>query len=197
MPHHNLHRRRVTRAIGIAFLLLGSMLRAAAPEATPAKYTPYDLYLGPVFKVLSEVGSDSPELEKVIALMREAHSFEYKMEDPLRPLTPAETARRRAGDCKAKALWLCKEMNDASILYVIGKVSHDSLINHAWLQWRKGDQWYVLDATNSCQPMPAEHLGHQSYIPIYAFSKEGAVRFRPRLMQQHASSAKPLPVSSR
>lgn len=198
----NLHKGRLIGAClagGLTWLLSSLDVHASPMKATSARHTPYDLYMGPVFEVFSRMGSDSPALERVRELMQQALSFEYKMEDPLRPLHPAETSKRRAGDCKAKALWLCQQMNDATVLYVIGRVSPDSPINHAWLQWRKGEQWYVLDATNTAEPLPIEQLGYDRYTPLYAFGKAGALRFQPAQMASSprtaSSSGRPLAVS--
>lgn len=159
----------VLRAVPVILFALAGHALEAAP------LTPYDFYMGPVFKVLSEIGPNSPDMARVRKLMGQALGFEYRMEDPLRPLAPEETARRRSGDCKAKALWLAKEMNDGSVLYVIGKVRPDSPINHAWLQWRKDSRWYILDATNSAEPLPEDELAPGNYMPLYAYGKRGTL----------------------
>lgn len=163
-----------TRAVWLSLAIVS--LSAFRCSATPV--TPYDFYMGPVFKVLAEIGPDSPDMDRVRKLMSEALSFEYRMEDPLRPVSPDETERKRTGDCKAKALWLAKQMNDPSVLYVIGRMRPDSPINHAWLQWKKGDRWYVLDATNRAEPVPEDQLEPGSYMPLYAFGKRGTLVYR-------------------
>lgn len=163
--------------LGALLFLDGSQAYASSVILRPVKFTPYDLYMEPVFKVLGQIGGNSPDVSTVRTLMKEALSFEYRMEDPLRPVAPEETARRRMGDCKAKALWLCQRMNDNTVLFVIGKVSHQSLINHAWLQWRKGQRWYVLDATNNDEPLPLDTLPSTSYMPLYAYGADGTFRF--------------------
>jgi hypothetical protein len=89
----------------------------------PTGFTPYDRYLGVVRNVMTELPARKKSVAATCSLLRTARSFRYSPGDPYRADSPAVTAARKAGDCKAKALWLYDQLGDSSVLYVIGKVS--------------------------------------------------------------------------
>jgi len=53
--------------------------------------------------------------------------------NPYEPTLPEVTEAMRAGDCKAKALWLAQKMGDSQSRYVVGKMDPNSRLSHAWL----------------------------------------------------------------
>ena len=84
--------------------------------------------------------------------MEEGRHFEYVTGDPYTANPPGFTATVRAGDCKAKALWLYNGLGDGGALFVIGKTTRFSHTSHAWVYWRNENRWWILDLH---QPLPA------------------------------------------
>lgn len=142
----------------------------------PAGYTPYDPYLDTVRRVLRNVDSRPRSLAEASKLLRVAYSFRYETRHRYRADLPSVTAVRKAGDCKAKALWLYDRLGDTTALYVIGKVGARSRSAHAWLYWRWNDRWWILDPTNLKAPIAADTYSARRYIPYYSFDRTGAYR---------------------
>ena len=145
---------------------------------TTAGYTPYDRYMSPVKQVLTHLGgAETPSMLKVRQLMSQGRSFRYSFTDPYTAATPEVTAKIHAGDCKAKSLWLANQLNDPNIRYVIGRARSSSKISHAWLMWKNEGRWWILDCTNTREPIPADRINpSKEYIPLYSFSKVGTYR---------------------
>lgn len=144
----------------------------------PAAGTPYDPYMTPVKQVLTHLGTQDPSLDQVRHLMHEGREFRYSFTSPYVAATPEETATTRAGDCKAKALWLADQLNDENVRFVIGKARSSSHMSHAWLMWQHQSRWYILDCTNNWDPIPADRVASWEYIPYYSFGKGGEYRHR-------------------
>ena len=144
----------------------------------PAEYTPYDRYSGPVRLVIARVDRRAATMARARTLMNEAHAFRYRSADPYRAAMPEMTATARAGDCKAKSLWLYDQLGDGSALYVIGKTFKGAVSNHAWIYWRCDSQWWILDPTNRSAPLLAENIPSDRYVPYYSFGKDGTFRHR-------------------
>lgn len=138
--------------------------------------TPYDRYMRPVRGVMSSTGSRDPSMEKVSALMRQGHEFRYSYRRPYVAASPSTTAARQAGDCKDKALWLAKQMNARNVRFVVGKSSRYSSRAHAWLLWKKGGEYYILDCTNGDRPMRASSVPRGRYIAQYSWSHGNTYR---------------------
>ena len=138
--------------------------------------TPYDAYIRPVTDVLTQMRGDGPQMDRVMDLMREGRSFRYSHRNPLVAAAPEVTAAEREGDCKDKSLWLCNELQDASVRYVIGKLNRNSRINHAWVMWKHEDRWWILDCTMTTRPIAADTLSDDQYVPFYSYSKSFAYR---------------------
>lgn len=164
--------------LALALLFTGSVSALSVPVdlGSNAGYTPYDRFMRPVKHVLSTVPNQKARMDRVAELMREGRSFRYVHSDPYNPLLPAETARRRSGDCKDKALWLCDQLKDSSARFVIGKVKRNSKISHAWVMWQNEGRWFVLDCTLSWKPIPMDSLGKGDYVPLYSYAKTGTYR---------------------
>jgi hypothetical protein len=141
--------------------------------------TPYDPYMRPVKDVLGSLAGQNASMEQVCKLMREGRSFRYSFTDPYVPALPAMTADRKAGDCKAKSLWLCSQLGDEKVRYVIGKVRRNAKLSHAWLLWQNEGRWWILDCTNASRPIAAETLPEHQYIPLYSYDKSGCYRHSP------------------
>ena len=138
--------------------------------------TPYDRYMNPVKSTLATLGQEHPNMDKVNALMKEGRSFRYQMDDPYVAALPQETARTRTGDCKDKALWLCDQLNDSSVRFVIGKTSRNAKMSHAWVLWKNEGRYWILDCTLNRAPIAADTLPADRYVPLYSFAKGTAFR---------------------
>jgi hypothetical protein len=143
---------------------------------SPSSFTPYDPYLAPVKQVLGALPETPAPMKRVQALMREGRSFRYVFSDPYVATMPAVTAARKCGDCKAKSLWLCNQLRDGNVRYVIGKVRRKAKLSHAWLIWQNQGRWWILDCTNKARPIPAESVSRDEYIPLYSYDKSSAYR---------------------
>jgi len=142
----------------------------------PASDTPYDPYMSPVKQVLTHLSNEDSSMDRVRQLMHEGRAFRYSFTSPYLAATPAVTETTRAGDCKAKALWLADQLNDASVRFVIGKARRTSQMSHAWLLWEHANRWWILDCTNNWDPIPADRVSSNQYIPYYSFAKNGEYR---------------------
>lgn len=164
-----------------------------------AGYTPYDQYMSPVKHVLSHLNGAAPTMDKVRQLMSQGRNFRYSFTDPYTAATPEATASARAGDCKAKSLWLADQLNDASVRFVIGRARSSSRISHAWLMLKNEGRWWILDCTNTNQPIPADRINPlREYIPLYSFAKNGSFRHQATGMSLAANSTvSGAPVASR
>jgi len=158
------------------FLALSFTSFAVVDLGVPAGSTPYDIYMRPVKQVLSGLTGQDADMGHVRSLMREGRSFRYLYTDPYNAALPSVTAATRSGDCKAKALWLCDEMNDQNVRFVVGKTTPHARLSHAWVMWQHSGHWWVLDPTNASAPLLADHLPWDEYIPLYSWSKTGEYR---------------------
>ena len=136
--------------------------------------TPYDSYLGTVHNVLENLNGSAPSFDKVEALVRQGYRFTYIRQAPYEAGLPDVTAMRRAGDCKAKALWLADRMNDRSVRFVVGKASRSSQVNHAWLMWKKDGRLWILDPTKSAKPILADSVAPGNYVAFYSYDRSGS-----------------------
>lgn len=159
-----------------AFLASALCSSASIDLGSRSDYTPYDRYLAPVKQVLTHLQGEEDSMERVRQLMSTGRSFRYSYTDPYVAASPATTSSLRAGDCKAKALWLAAQLHDENIRFVIGKARASSRISHAWLIWQHDAHWWILDCTNNREPIAADHVSSWSYIPYYSFSKNGEYR---------------------
>jgi hypothetical protein len=189
------------KAICTLFALLATNLAALAELdlGNRSSYTPYDRYLSPVRTVLGALGKDKPTMEQVKSLMRQGRAFRYKMDDPYRPAMPSETAQTREGDCKDKSLWLCDQLNDPSVRFVIGKTKRGVAMSHAWVMWECEGRWWILDCTLKRDPFPADSVSKDRYVPLYSYSRAGSYRHADTVMNLAAvaSSKQKAPVASR
>lgn len=157
-----------------AFAVTGSALMAL-PPGKRAK-TPYDPYMHSVHRVMRQLDGQSPDFRRVAALTRQGYKFRYEYKTPYVAPLPHVTAAKKAGDCKAKSLWLAHEMNDPKVRYVIGKARANSKISHAWLMWQHNGQWWILDPTNDPRPIRASSVSSNEYIVFYSYGKTGSYR---------------------
>ena len=185
-------------ALVLTLLSAGSLTAFAKPVdlGSNAGYTPYDAYMRPVKRVLSSVPNHQADMERVAQLMQEGRSFRYVHSDPYNPMPPAETARRRSGDCKDKALWLCDQLQDSSARFVIGKMKRSSNISHAWVMWQTEGRWFILDCTLNWKPIPMENVSQGDYVPLYSYAKSGTYRHAATSLMLANSGAASAPVAS-
>jgi hypothetical protein len=197
VPHGRMKKLFALLILGIA----GALPGAAAPIdlGYTAGYTPYDSYMRPVRTVLRQLDGEGTSMDRVRSLMRKGRNFRYSYENPYIAMHPRVTEARRAGDCKDKALWLADNIGDENIRFVVGKARRDSRISHAWLMWENEGRWWVLDCTNTSQPIPVDRLSRNEYIPLYSWGKSGTYRHSStRIMTAHAVAGKrTAPVASR
>ena len=168
------------KSLLFALALLSSQVfglaRTNVDLGSPASGTPYDPYMTPVRQVLTHLGKTDEPMDRVRQLMHTGRAFRYSFTSPYVAATPEQTAATRAGDCKAKALWLADQLNDDSVRFVIGKARRTSQMSHAWLLWNHENRWYILDCTNNWEPVPADRVSSSQYIPFYSFAKNGEYR---------------------
>ena len=166
----------------VALTLLSSHFLALAKTdvdlGLPASATPYDPYMSPVRQVLNHLVHEDTSMDQVRRLMHQGRQFRYSFTSPYVAATPDVTATTRAGDCKAKALWLANQLQDDSVRFVIGKARRTSQMSHAWLMWQHDSRWWILDCTNNWDPVPADRVSSSQYIPYYSFAKNAEFRHR-------------------
>lgn len=165
--------------LSIAALLIVSKLAAIATPIDlgyASGNTPYDAYMQPVKQVLRSLKGEGTSMEEVKKLMRQGRNFRYSFTEPYTAALPEVTARVKAGDCKAKSLWLVDQINDENIRFVVGKARSESRMSHAWVLWKNEGRWWILDCTNTSRPIAADTVAKNDYIPLYSWSKNGSFR---------------------
>lgn len=168
----------------IAMCVTGS-LAMAQDLGKPTSKTPFDAYLGVMRSVMASLGSNNPALPEVEGYVKTGRGFRYYMKHPLIPQTPAETESSRAGDCKAKSLWVANKMDDRTLRFVVGRAHASSGMNHAWLLWKGPNGWLILDPTLLSTPIDVNRVGPTEYTPRYSYSSGG------KYIHPGAISAKP------
>ena len=164
----------------------------------PTTFTPYDRYLGSVRSVIYNLETQPASMLLVARLMKEGRHFRYSVCDPYRADPPAITAARHAGDCKSKALWLYSSLGDSNALFVIGKAQKRMRSSHAWVYWRYDDRWWILDCTERADPIAADSVSSDRYVPYYSFGKSGTFRHKAtRLILTSALHPSASPVTGR
>jgi hypothetical protein len=161
-----------TSLFSLATLLLATLgAHAAVDLGSSTSHTPYDSYMSPVKQVFNSLHAENVPMDKVNSLMREGRGFRYAHTDPYNPASPQQTAARKVGDCKDKALWLCNQLQDSNARFVIGKMKRNARISHAWVMWQHEGRWWILDCTMNSAPIAADKVGNDDYVPLYSFSK--------------------------
>ena len=145
-------------------------------ELQPTTSTPYDYYFGSVRAVIATLEPQRTTMADACHLMKVGYSFRYVTRDPYRPDPPKLTEAQQAGDCKSKALWLFDNLADSNALLTIGKAEKNSRTSHAWVYWRNGGRWWILDCTDRLDPIAADSVSSDRYIPYYSFGKTGTFR---------------------
>ena len=149
----------------------------------PTTFTPYDRYLGSVRTVMNNLEPHETTMTAAARLMKAGHRFAYCVCDPYRADPPALTEARRAGDCKSKALWLYDSLGDRNALFVIGKAEKRARTSHAWVYWRYDERWWILDCTERADPIAADSVSSDRYVPYYSFARGASYRHKAtRLM---------------
>jgi len=145
-------------------------------ELQPTTSTPYDRYFGSVRAVIATLEPQRTTMADACHLMKVGYSFRYITRDPYRPDPPKLTEAQQAGDCKSKSLWLFDNLADSNALLTIGKAEKNSRTSHAWIYWRSGGRWWILDCTDRLDPIAADSVSSDRYIPYYSFGKTGTFR---------------------
>src|SRR5580692_1132883 len=166
-----------TTLFSLAILFLAKLSASAIVDlGSSTSHTPYDAYMVPVKQVFNSLHAENVSMDRVNSLMREGRGFRYAHTDPYNPAPPQETAARKVGDCKDKALWLCNQLQDSSARFVIGKMKRNARISHAWVMWQHEGRWWILDCTMNSAPIAADKVGQNDYVPLYSFGKTVAYR---------------------
>lgn len=156
-------------------LAVGSVMTSTSADlGRKASRTPYDPYLGRVFSTLSGADSERPSVEYAAEKLRQARRMRhhYNSNRPYVPQSAQVTERTGVGDCKDKALWLAKELNDGKARFVVGKYRGSSR-NHAWVMWSDGRSWWVLDPSFQSRPVRSDGPGGGAWKPQYSYDKNG------------------------
>ena len=184
--------------LAISLLFLAKLSASAEFDlGANAGYTPYDRYIHPVTYVLGTLNGTTSPMNKVASLMREGRGFRYSHTEPYVAAMPDVTASRRLGDCKDKALWLCDQLGDENVRFVIGMMKRSARVSHAWVMWNDGSDWWVLDCTLNSRPIRADKVADGDYVPLYSWAKNGSYRHGSnRTMTASVASKKRAPVAS-
>lgn len=148
-----------------------SSLATVVDLGSSTSRTPYDRYMSPVRQTFASLSGGGTTMEKVQALMRQGRGFRYAHTEPYYPAHPDQTAARRKGDCKDKALWLIDQLQDPTARFVIGKEKRGARLSHAWVMWKHEGQWWILDCTMTSKPIPADRVSLDKYVPLYSWTK--------------------------
>ncbi len=157
-------------------LVLTQIAALAVDLGSTTSQTPYDRYMSPVKQTFAGIRGEGATMQKVQALMRQGRGFRYAHSEPYYPAMPEETAAKRKGDCKDKALWLINQLQDPSARFVIGKEKRGAKISHAWVMWENEGQWWILDCTMTSKPVPADRVSDDKYVPLYSWAKGASFR---------------------
>ena len=177
--------------------LAGTTAAMALDLGNASSATPYERYMNPVKTTLASLGKERPTMDKLNALMKTGRSFRYRMDDPYTAAMPEVTAKTRTGDCKDKALWMCDQLNDSSVRFVIGKTHRNAKISHAWVLWKNEGRYWILDCTLNRAPIAADTLSEDRYIPLYSYAKGTAFRHTGTALNVAAiATKKPAAVAS-
>ena len=183
----------------LSIFALGQLSASAVFDlGTAAGSTPYDPYIQSVKQTLTTLEGSTATMDRVQTLMNKGRSFRYSHTEPYAAARPEVTAARKVGDCKDKALWLCDQLDDRNVRFVIGKMNRSARVRHAWVLWNDGQQWWVLDCTLNSRPIPADKVAPGDYVPLYSWAKTGAYRHTPvESLMAAAASKSSAPVASK
>ena len=181
----------------VSFLLLAKICASAGVDlGATARYTPYDRYIHPVTYVLGTLNGTTSPMAKVASLMRQGRGFRYSHTEPYVAAMPDVTASRRLGDCKDKALWLCDQLGDKDVRFVIGMMKRSTRTSHAWVMWNDGCDWWVLDCTLNSRPIRADKVANGDYVPLYSWARNSSYSHNSNRMIASVASKKRAPVAS-
>ena len=180
----------------LSLLVAEAAALASIDLGSHSSYTPYDRYISPVKQVLNSLPGEQASMRRAEELMRVGRAFRYSYTDPYVAALPAVTSTTKAGDCKAKSLWICDQLGDENVRYVIGKATRKSRISHAWIMWQHQGRWWILDCTNTSRPIPADRVGRDAYIPLYSYDKSGSYRHSATQMFANQVATRKSPVAA-
>ena len=166
--------------VGLTLFCLSCLSAFAQSNYITVNSTPYDRQMTRIRPVLTSNGPKKDQ-DLSLALVNNwignlraipyGFSVEWK--------TPEEVEHGAYADCKGKAVALYDTMHARGadhIRLVIGRRLATSRKTHAWLEWTTASGTYILDPTILWSACRAEHTGHSSYIPLYAY--DGGKKYR-------------------
>ena len=189
-----------TAFLSVVLLLIAKLsVFAIVDLGSTTAQTPYDRYMSPVKQTFANIHGEGATMQKVQALMREGRGFRYAHSEPYYPAAPEETAAKRKGDCKDKALWLINQLQDPSARFVIGKEKRGAAVSHAWVMWQNEGRWWILDCTMTTKPMPADQVSMNKYVPLYSYTKGVSFRHTEKAsgVTANVAAKKQAPVASK
>jgi len=172
--HHPLRVDLLILALLIAPLMVSS--RAETDSGQRVSGTPYDRYMGPLRRVYARLGNGDLSIDEVRAQLRIGRRFRYAYDsdEPYTPTAPALTEARQSGDCKAKALWLARQVGDRRAHYCMGRLRTSDRVSHAWLLWRNDGEWLILDPTWETEVASAERAVGRRWFARYSYNGSGS-----------------------
>lgn len=165
--------------IGLAIFALSCLSAFGQSTYISVNSTPYDRQMTRIRPILTGAAHEHQNLS--VALVNhwigDLRAIPYGFSTEWK--TPQEVETSPFADCKGKAVALYNTMHSRgadNVRLVIGKRLWTSRKTHAWLEWTTTAGTYILDPTINWSAFSAERTGHNSYIPLYAYT--GTKKFR-------------------
>jgi len=146
--------------------------------------TPYDRQLERVQHVLDrdacENNGNPGDLNTINQAMRKVYRLPYSSYQEWQ--SPEETLQNKRADCKARAVLLHHQLNQAGVgshRLVIGRLKGGNSDSHTWLVWKTMDGEFLLDPTYYRKAVPMEKVSPGKYIPEYIYCGGGKYGYIP------------------
>ena len=146
--------------------------------------TPYDRQLERVQHVLDrdacENNGNPGDLDTINHAMRDAYNLPYASYQEWQ--SPEETLQQKRADCKARAVLLHHQLNQAGVgshRLVIGRLKGGNSDSHTWLVWKTVEGEFLLDPTYYRKAIPMEKVSKGKYIPEFIYCGGGKYGYVP------------------
>gem|GEM_PF-2570957 len=159
-------------------LLLGGVFPLVTVHSHAAlvslQRTPYDRQLERIQHVLErdacENNGNPGDIGTINKAMRGAYRLPYTSYKEWQ--SPEETLKNKRADCKARAVLLHHELNEAGVgshRLVIGRLKGGNSESHTWLVWKTKETEYLLDPTYYRRAISMNKVSEGKYIPEYIY----------------------------